>query len=330
MRIPTSVIVMSLVTAVPFGLGIRDTLKHKEVSADELDGGGIDFGGKRSARERQRELDEYEAELRREQLEREDKSREQLTKLDQLFGEKAAQMGSLLEGIQLGAGAGVFQPEHVRRRIEHASRDGFINVSFDADAATLNAVHVSVYSDYDTSEVCEKLGDKLVEAWGSSPTRSWLDPATLQRATYDEDSCKLTFERYLEPTEWVSQLPLNAIGMSAEKFVEQLGPAAEYDEDRVYWNIPGLRHGKAVTNLEAYVGKGEKIVGFKATVRSDFDSSLAVRDALAGKLKAQPKKVTDDDYSDLNIWEWKRRVPVTLDQFDTDRFSVLVGKMPWD
>ncbi|HEY5927655.1 MAG TPA: hypothetical protein VIV11_38485 [Kofleriaceae bacterium] len=329
MRLPTSVIVMSLVTAVPFGLGIRDTLKKKEVSADEFDG-GVDFGRKRSTHERERDLAEYEAELRREQLEREEKSRERVAKLDQLIGGHPAQMGSLLEGIQLGAGAGSFQPENVRRRIEHATRDGFINVSFDADAATLNAVQVTVYSD-DDSDACEKLGDKLVDAWGSSPTRAWLDPSTRTRATYAEEDCRLTFDRYVEPTDWVAQLPLSAIGMSAEKFSAQLGPASEYDEDRLYWEIPGLRFGKGTTKLEAYVGRGEKIVGFKATVSSDFDSSLGVRDALAVKLKAQPKKLTeDDDYSDLNIWEWKRRVPVTLDQFDTDRFSVMVGKMPWD
>jgi hypothetical protein len=330
MRIPTSVIVMSVVTAVPFGLGIRDTLKKKDVSAEEFDG---DDSGRSRYGQRSRELEEYEAEMRREQLEREAKSREKLAQLDQLIGDRPAQMGSLFDGITLGAGAGSFQPENVRRRIENATRDGFMLVTFDADAATLNGVTVNIYSDYQTEDACEKMAEKLGDAWGKSPTMSWLDKPAHQRATFDTVDCKLTFERYLEPAEWVAQLPLNAVGMSADKFSETLGPAADYEEDRIYWNIPGITFGHGVTKLEAYATKG-KIVGFKATVSSDFDSTVAVRDALSAKLKAEPKKASGgdeyDDYSDANIWQWKRRVPVSLEQLDTDRFSVAVGKMPWD
>ena len=134
----------------------------------------------------------------------------------------------------------------------------------------------------------------------------------------------LRFDRYVDPAEWVAALPLAAVGGNAAKFAETLGQSAEVDDERIYWRVPGLRFGKRDTQIEAYV-VNNKVVGFKATVDSDFDSTVAVRDALSAKLKAQPKK---DEYD--NIWDWKRRVPVTLDQFDTDRFSVLVGKMPWD
>jgi len=152
-----------------------------------------------------------------------------------------------------------------------------------------------------------------------------------QRATFDEDGCTLTFERYLEPSDLVAQFPLDAVGKSAEKFAAQLGPASDSDDERVYWNLPGIGFGSGDTKLEAYVANG-KIIGFKATVKSDFDSMVAVRDALSAKLKVQPKRAAeaDDEYSDSNVWEWKRRVPVTLEQLDADRFSVLVGKMPWD
>src|SRR5688572_13929492 len=129
MRIPPSVIVMSLVTAVPFGLAIRDTLNEKDArAAGGLDDYGDDDGYK--GRERSAELAEYEAEMAREAAEREARSKERLTQLDQLYGAKAASMGTLLDGIELGAGAGSFQPEHVRRRIEHVTRDGFISVYF--------------------------------------------------------------------------------------------------------------------------------------------------------------------------------------------------------
>src|SRR5260221_296797 len=112
MRIPPSVIVMSLVTAVPFGLGIRDSLKHEPA-----------IGGERE--ERSRALDDYEAEVRREGAERQRRTEDKKARLDVLYGAKPAQMGSLLDGIQLGANA-TFQPEYIRQRIANASRDGCI------------------------------------------------------------------------------------------------------------------------------------------------------------------------------------------------------------
>src|SRR5690348_1005184 len=101
MRIPTSVIVMSVVTAVPFGLGIRDTLDKKDSHADD-ELGVLDFSGKRSARERERALEEYQAEMQREAAEREARAKAKLAKLDELYGAKPAQMGALLDGITLG------------------------------------------------------------------------------------------------------------------------------------------------------------------------------------------------------------------------------------
>ncbi len=329
MRIPPSVFVMSVVTAVPFGLGIRDTLKQKAVSADEY-GSDLDFGSRdRAARDRA--YAEYEAEARREAADREAKSVARIAQLDQLFGDKPAQMGSLFDGIVLGAGAGTFQPDHVRQRIERTTRDGFITVQFDADAKTLNAVDAVVNSDYDTSGACDKLDDKLVAKWGTTTNRAWLDPATHQRATFDSDSCRLRFERYLDPADWVAQLPLTALGMSAETFGQQtLGGNYEEDGEHMFWTAPGVGYGKSATRFEAFVKNG-KIVGFQAASQTDFDSTLAIRDAISTKLKAQPKTASDDSYdSRFSIYEWKKRVPVSLETSGSDRFTVLVGAMPWD
>ncbi|HEX5063000.1 MAG TPA: hypothetical protein VFV99_26680, partial [Kofleriaceae bacterium] len=276
-------------------------------------------------------LEEYEAEMRREEVEREAKTKEKLAKLDQLFGQKPAQMGTLLEGIRLGSGAGSFQPEDVRQRIENATRDGFMLVSFDADAKQLNAVEVSLYGDYETGDVCEKLDDKLTAAWGHPTNDAWLDTATHQRATLDKDDCKLRFDMYVEPADWVAQLPLAAVGSSAEKLSQQLGGSGsvESDDDRLYWNVPGLRFGKGDTKIEAYAVNG-KIVGFKVTASSDFDSTLAVRDAISAKLKKQPKSEDSEYESSFHLYQWKTRVPVSLETSDSDRFTVMVGKMPWD
>jgi hypothetical protein len=326
MRIPTSVIVMSLVTAVPFGLGIRDTLNHKGAHADD-ELSGLDFGGGRSARERQRALDEYEAEMRREAADREARAKARLEKLDQLYGAKPAQMGALLDGITLGAGAGSFQPENVRQRIENASRDGLLFVAFDTDAKALKGVEVRLTSDYESGDVCEKLDEKLTAAWGKPTNGAWLDPATHQRATLDHEVCLLRFDTYAEPGDWVAQLPLSGVGTSIDKLAEQVG--GDYEDGELTWHLPGLRYGKGATILTALSENG-KVTGIRIDVGADFDSMLAVRDALSAKLKAQPQKQDGDEYSSFQTYEWKRKVPVVLETTDTNKFALVIGKLSWD
>ena len=322
MRIPPSVFVMSLLVAVPFGLGIRDTLTAKEASADDDDeyGDDLDFGRKRSARA-SRELAEYEAELAREAAERELRNKERIGKLGQLYGAQPAAMGSLLEGIAPGSSAGAFQPEHVRQRIERESRDGFLNVIFDVDAKSLNAVQVHVNSDYETGDACDKLEEKLQSAWGWSTKKVWIDATTHQRAAlHTDDGCMLRFDRYLEANEWVEQLPLKLVGQSVDKLTASIGSIDDQGTDFVTWTMPGLRSSSAATKLEAYV-VNNKVAGFKVLVDSDFDTTLAIRDAISTKLKA---KVQKDE--DTGAWLWKGRPAATLEEIDTDRFALTVGK----
>src|SRR5690349_7097843 len=126
MRIPTSVLVMSALTALPFGLGIRATLKDKKITGEELDPDGMGLRDPKD-RARERAVEAYEAEMRREEAEQEARARARYAKLDLVFDPaKPAQMGSLLAGIQLGSDAGSFQPEHVRERIANATSDGFL------------------------------------------------------------------------------------------------------------------------------------------------------------------------------------------------------------
>lgn len=318
MRIPPSVIVMSLVTAVPFGLGIRDAIKHKDAFADADD--------YRTAAEKKRRAleDEYEADLRRERLERAREVEERKQKLDLVYGPKAAQMGSLLEGIVLGANAGSFQPEHVRRRIENMTRDGFLDVAFDFDEAKLNGVKVTVGDGFEDDEACEALLRKLETAWGE-PTRSvWIDAGNRTRARLEMEPCTLWWETYLEPADWVAALPLDAIGKPVDQLTAKLREIDYDDDESVTWRMAGLRYGTGPTKLEAYLAKG-RVVGIKAIVDSDFDSRLGVRDAITERVKVKAKQ--DED---TGVLTWQRRAPIALDAFSTDKFSVLVGKTPWD
>lgn len=324
MRIPPSVIVMSVLTAVPFGLGIRDTLARQGAPVDEEEL-GFDIGGKRSAAAAERALADYEAQMRREAEERAARTARRIAQLDEVYGGKPAVMGSLLDGIVLGADAGSFQSEPVRQRLARDTQDGFLHVRFDPDAQALNAVDVVVNADYETSDACQQLARKLEAAWGPATRGVWLDPATHQRAAFDTDDCHLRFDRYLEPAEWVGKLPLRQIGAKPEALMAELGNVIDDSDDAgVWWHMPGVGFGKAATKLEAYV-EGGKVIGLRATVDSDFDTALAVRDALSAAQKTQAHK---DDAT--GQWVWSKRPLVRLDTNGSDRFTLLVGKTPWD
>lgn len=326
MRIPSSVVVMSLLTAVPFGLGIKDTLQHKQSSIDE-DDDAFDFGGNRArVRATQRRYAEYEREAAQEALERTKRREERTAKLDTLYGKQPASLGSLFDGIHLGAGAGSFQPETARERIYDATRDGFLNVVFDVDTTQLRGLSVEIGTvDYSesTDETCEKLRDKLTAAWGTTAGSTWLDPSTHQRATVDSAYCALRFDRYLEPTDWLASVHMEAIGMKADKLVELAGPTAEVQEDMISWQVPGVGFGSKSTTVEAYLENG-KVVTIAAITDGDFDTIAAIRDAISAKRKADP--TTDED---TGAWTWKGKVPVTLDNTRVARFQLTVGKGSW-
>ena len=110
---------MSLLTAVPFGLGVKDTLSKKTGSVEDNDGFDL-TGDHAKARAREARYAEYEREAAKEAEERTKRREERTAKLDVLYGSRPASLGSLFDGIKLGADAGSFQPEAARERIYDA------------------------------------------------------------------------------------------------------------------------------------------------------------------------------------------------------------------
>jgi hypothetical protein len=333
MRIPTSVIVMSLLTAAPFGLAIRDTLTKKQQPAFAEDEWG-DYG--RDHRSDSKALAEYEAEMQREADARAEKRKKQVEKLDQLYGQTKASMGTLLDGVFLGADAGNFQPEATRQRIEKETESGFLDVSFDADAKALRSVTIALSArDYDPDlgevvNLCEPLHDKLVTAWGPSMSGTWLDEVRHVRATLDTDSCTLTWDQYLPVDEWLRAVTAVQIGKPAEKTLQAYSETAgiafdDYNDETVRWYLPGLGAATGATEVTAMIQKG-KIVGVRAIVEADFDSLVAIRDGLSTLAKAQPTRNEDDEEN----WYWKKKA-MRLTQYEgSDRVFLLVGKDPWE
>lgn len=308
-------IVMGLLTAVPFGLAIRDTANHSSAAS----GDGIDLtGAKKAEREK---LAAYERAERAQEAREAQAKRRKAQFVGSLFGKTPASMGSFLDGITLGANAETFQPDATQRRIYDADRAGFATVEFATDDI-LRAVTVEV-----RATDCDDLREKLTAAWGPSVGSVWLDPATHQRASlanYEESGfyCAMQFEQYVEPDAWVGSLPLAAIG----KPVSALGApkSARIDEDSVTWQLPGVGYGQRGTTVVAYVEK-DKVVGANVIADGDFDSQLKIRDLLSAKLARQPVQ----DENDSGVWIWKAKVPVKLDGSGASRFSVQIGTQTW-
>ena len=99
MRIPASVIVMSLVTAVPFGLAIRDTARHHDNAADDE----VDFDGTATARrERVADMKAYEEQEAKDKAEAAERRALVVKRFHEMYGAQPASLGSLFDGIKLG------------------------------------------------------------------------------------------------------------------------------------------------------------------------------------------------------------------------------------
>ena len=110
MRIPSSVIVMSLVTAVPFGFAVRASVLHRDGSIDEA---------ARERAEAEARAREYEAQELREAQVRDEKKTAQRKRIAELFGFDPASLGPLFDGVALGS------PRRSRgRRSGHRVREG--------------------------------------------------------------------------------------------------------------------------------------------------------------------------------------------------------------
>lgn len=323
MRIPVSVVVMSLLTATPFALAIRDTLNKKPVPADE-DPEYDDYDA--SERRDRAALAEYEAEQARDKAERLEARAEKLEKLDLVFGPSPATMGALFEGAQVGSRA----DDDLRDKILEATEehDGFLAPSIVADETRVLEAQVSIsYSEYDHDNdtminACDTLKDKLVKAWGRPVENVWLDKNRHVRASLEMDTCTMYFERFADPAELVASLPLTVVGTPASRLAKNHD--VDMSDDRYpSWQLRGVGYGKGPVGVIATVASG-KVVGLDITGETDFDTLVAIRDGLSAKLEAKP--VTEEVF-DADAWVWKKKPGYTLRQWDnSNRFTLTIGQ----
>lgn len=286
MRIPSSVIVMSLVTAVPFALAVRDTVKPHPKTYDQM-----------SPDEREAQLEEEMRKESAEQARREAaESAKRAATYKTYFGEKPARLGSFFGSVHLGTPAGDPAAEALREATG-------ATIELEGEH-TVDAIRIS------DDEHCDALKSATETAWQASVDGVYLDAATHQRASFHD--CTLTFDRYVEVNQWIDRkgevpVALDWIGMSADKLREQLGDRLENDDGEVLmWSAPGVGRGEDVTHITARVDNA-RIAGMSINVMTDpatIDAIHARLDGLLGKAAPDP-----DDPGTL---QWKGKLHASL------------------
>jgi hypothetical protein len=312
MQIPTSVIVMSVLTAVPFGLAIRDSVKHHDAASDDDE---FDLDGSRSsAREERRALERYEEEARAEEQAARESREKAKTDLAGIIGPTPASFGSMFAGLRFGVSA-ASAPEAVRHAVDDAPSTAF-TASFELDYnQAISGLTVRLL------DSCDDFDDTLSSKWGRSPDSIWVDPAAHQRASFDSIGCTLTFERFADPDQWIDNtetaiVPLRVIGQPIAKLAGKIG-----DTDGVEtYQDSGVGHGKLGTTIDVYTKKG-KIIGLSASVATDAETADLVLARLT-KLFGKPKHDDIYGYSD-----WKGKLPI---HFETTTTHLLIqaGSLP--
>jgi hypothetical protein len=274
MRIPTSVIVMSLVTAAPFALAVRDTLhpQPKHHTYEEI-----------AAHARS---EQYKAELKRMEEERQAEDAHKQAVLKDLLGDKG-KLGSYVDGVTVGATRD--QIDAINLRISGAGDLVYLAPEYDAtDKASSIKV---VFTD------CDALREAVRARWDDA--NQWVDPATHVKMTFEDGyECSLDLHRYVEMEQFLDKtttasIPIGAIGKPS---------TLPLDGDQTM-QTPGLEHTGDVV-VGARTDDSGKVLGLSVSFAADVDADAPIRarlDTLFGKGQQDP---------DTGEWFWKGKTPV--------------------
>lgn len=308
MALHTSTIVLALITAVPFGLAIKDTVQGKK-AYDFSDHDGDDSES----------LDRYEEEFRQAQrIEEERAEREKATLQAAIEKLIPVSTAGVLRGYELGTELPLDSNLQDSLRLE--ARAVFSPAR--KPDGTLKTMTITFPQYKGDTNVCSIVGERLDEAWGT-PARTYLDGTSRrhyaatkpqQRVTFVDpgygERCQLVVEEYIGPAAYVtktetSTVPLWAVGKPAKKLIEKLGGDAFSDDTQIRWNRPGVGQGLGETELYARIVKG-KIV----TITAKFQASDVAIGAVAEQLVADHGEPED---SDPVVWKKSKLSLATVD-----------------
>jgi len=276
MRIPTSVIVMTLVTAAPFALAVRDTLHPQprhHAYEDEL-------GASPEA-----ETAQYEAEMQRMEDERQAEEARKQTVLNGLLGEQG-KLGPYLDSVSVGATRA--QMDAMVPRLQPTMDLVDVAPTYDRDDK-VSSLKV-VFTD------CNALRETVRTRWGDDNT--WLDSAAHIKTTFhDGYDCSIDQERYVEMEQFLDKtdtasIPLGVLG--------KRGP--DLDDEGAFLHRPGLEHTDSPT-IQTTTNESGKVVGLSVSFAADVEADAPIRARLDHLLG----KGTQD--ADTGEWSWTK-IPV--------------------
>jgi hypothetical protein len=320
--LPTSTIVFALVTCVPFGLAIRDTVTGKYqvpeiVLEEDFDRDEYDEDSERFEEDRR---DLLEARLRESELER---SMLQGT-VHGLIGDEVATLGTTFDGLTLGTSPS--ENTAVENRLDELRYTAHLEVVLSRDGETVHSVYVKPLR-ANRQELCEAIEHRLTEQWGDGQQRGtsrrvWINEASQQRALFDRSGCELRFEKLSPIAQWLdrsesSLVPMWAVGQPVQKLIDTLGDRPSVTSFEVEWTVRGIGAGTGTTAITADVRKG-KVVSLFVSVETD----PATQQELIAHITALTGK---DPREDALVW--KSNPPIEMHEGSFQMF-LTIGTRP--
>ncbi|MBA3391904.1 MAG: hypothetical protein H0T89_04625 [Deltaproteobacteria bacterium] len=320
MALPTSTIAMAVLTCIPFGLAVRDTVRQRTAAQTERE--RIE---QRARFDEQQEALAAERDYARRQAEREREEREQAERaaaMSGLLGDSPTSLGPLFGDIAIGMSG-----EELYTRSTQLAAITALGFRVHVEGRDHVPSIVLVPRRGSSDDLCDQLSAQLVTRWGRPDAEDdeelfWVTGA--RRASFWRSAtCKLRFERYAPPESWIdrstdSVVPIAAIGKPAKALAAQLEQrlfvAVSVEDDSVVWSDVGVGTGSGRTSLVANVSGG-RVTGILATTRV----STNTQDDIIAQLTALFGPRADDG-------NWTGKPPVTLDVYD-GHLTLTAGKV---
>jgi len=301
MRIPTSVIVMTCVTAIPFGLAIRSTVIERQRARE-----AVELAKRLEVEREQARVEEERLEA---QLAAAEKAKHDAA-LASLFGKDRATLGTAF-GFALDdrpSGDAITKVEVALRDqtpvFERGRDDRVIGVQLQLG-----------------EQDCDAIRARLDGTWGKSDAYGvWLDPAHHHRATIAGADCELRFDDYVELGEWIKLVPTDLVGKPVGEALSVLGPAQEMTDEELTWHLPGVPGGTETTTYRLRVTNNVvHQINAHTTVIPDEVGKLL--DTVTARFKSKPEI---DDTTGTTVWTWKRTPPASVES-DGGMFLLEIG-----
>jgi hypothetical protein len=305
MRIPPSVFVMSALTCVPFGLGIRDTLHRKDAERERVAAELAEEQAQQAQTEAAAKEEADRAAKEAEVAAAQRKTREAL--VPSIFGAKPGTPGELFGDIKLGAP----QTDASSDALEAVREKTQLGLAVSTLGDNVGGVSVSLPSASDCP-----LRSHVPPSWGQPialelNTSVWLDGTNRAVLVDGDEACMIEFDQAVPVSQVFSRsgkamISMAQLGTSATAFAAKLPHVDRDDDDQVMrWDGPGVGAGRNYAHFSAGT-RNDKLYELNVSMTMSNDDFSKLHDLMIKQL-GKPT----EDLGSATSWETKTHV-VTL------------------